>query len=43
MIQNENQGFKMMLKIFTFRLGLQNYDHKIMIACDHDFVNKVET
>ena len=37
-IQNENQSFKMMLKILTFQHYLQNYDHK-----NHDFVNKVET
>ena len=27
-MQNENQRFKMMLKIFMFRLYLQNHDHK---------------
>ena len=27
-IQNENQRFKMMFNIFTFRLYLQNHDHK---------------
>ena len=38
MVQNENQSFKMVLKIFTFPLYLQNHD-----SCDHDFVNNVET
>lgn len=27
-MQNENQAFKMMLKIFTFLLFLQNHDNK---------------
>ena len=41
MIQNENQSFKMMLNIFTFRLYLQNHDHDRNY--DHNFVSKVET
>ena len=32
-IQNENQSFKMMLKIFSFLLH----------SCDRDFVNRVKT